>query len=188
MQYTDIYESKKYLSRFEQILCQMANKMLTAEITNNITKNFIRCMIPHHQAAIYMSQNLLEFSNYEPLEEIAKGIIQMQTRGIEQMKEILATTTGYESNPVDVNCYMTRYYSIVRKMITRMKNSPRCLNINLSFVGEMIPHHEGAIAMCNNLLQYRIDPRLKEVADTIIKEQSQGVRELEDVKKLLCNI
>ncbi len=186
MEYQDIYESKKYLSRFEQILCQMANRMLTAEITNNITKDFIRCMIPHHQAAIYMSQNLLEFTNYEPLQEIAKGIIQMQTRGIEQMKEILETTEGYESSPVDVNCYMARYYSITRRMITRMKNSPRCMNINLSFVGEMIPHHEGAIAMCKNLLQYRIDPRLKEVADTIIKEQSEGVRELKEVRTNLC--
>ena len=109
----------------------------------------------------------------------------MQTKGIEQMKEILATTSGYESTPKDVNCYMARYYSITRNMITRMKNSPRNLNINLSFTGEMIPHHEGAIAMCENLLQYRIDPRLKEVADSIIKEQSEGVRQLKEVQRNL---
>ena len=71
-------------------------------------------------------------------------------------------------------------------MICRMKNSPRGININLNFVNEMIPHHEGAIAMCENLLQYCIDPRLKCVAETIITEQSQGVKELEEIKKQLC--
>ena len=67
-----------------------------------------------------------------------------------------------------------------------MKNSPRCVNINLDFVGEMIPHHEGAIQMCNNLLQYRIDPRLADVARTIIEEQSRGVKELEQIRRMLC--
>ena len=68
-----------------------------------------------------------------------------------------------------------------------MKNSPRCKNINLNFVNEMIPHHEGAIEMCNNLLQYYIDPRLRYVANNIINEQSRGVRQLMEVKdEQLC--
>ncbi len=179
-------EAKRYLNRFDQILSQMANKMLTRDIIGNITIDFIECMIPHHQAAIYMCENLLQYTDYEPLEKIAKGIIEMQTRGIEQMKEIAKTTSGYCNTPRDVNHYMAKYYEITKNMIYRMKNSPRCVNINLSFVNEMIPHHEGAIAMCNNLLQYKIDPRLIDVADTIIKEQSEGVRQLEEIRNSLC--
>lgn len=186
MKCQNISDVQKYLSRFDEILCQMATKMLSTNIVNNITINFIVCMIPHHQAAIYMCENLLKYTNYEPLQEIAKNIIQTQTRGIQQMEEILRTTSGYENSPKDVNCYMSKYYSITRNMISRMQNSPRCMNINLNFVGEMIPHHEGAIAMCENLLQYRIDPRLKDVADSIIREQSEGVRQLEEVRKNLC--
>ena len=49
----------------------------------------------------------------------------------------------------------------------------------------MIPHHEGAIAMCENLLKYRIDPRLKGVADSIIEEQRQGVEEMKQIQKRL---
>lgn len=45
----------------------------------------------------------------------------------------------------------------------------------------MIPHHEGAICMCENLLKYCIDPRLEKVAKDIIKEQSQGIKELKDM-------
>ena len=180
-------ESENYLLRFDQILSQMARKMLSSNVINNITIDFIQCMIPHHQAAIYMCENLLKYTNYKPLEEIARGIISMQTRGIEQMKEIAKTTTGFSSSIVDVNCYMRKYLSITETMICRMKNSPRCINVNLSFVNEMIPHHEGAISMCENLLQYHIDPRLINVAQTIIKEQSQGVIELENIRSNLCS-
>lgn len=58
----------------------------------NITIDFIECMIPHHQGAIYMSKNLLRYPTYPALEKIAQNIIETQTRGIEQMKEILKTT------------------------------------------------------------------------------------------------
>ena len=165
-----IIRAQRYLNRFDQILSEMSEKMLHAELTNySITIDFIRCMIPHHQAAIYMSENLLMYTRYQPLIEIAKGIIAMQTKGIEEMKEILRTTSVYMSMERDINTYLTKYFEITNNMIEKMKNSPRCVNINLDFVNEMIPHHEGAIQMCNNLLQYYIDPRLRNVANTNIR-------------------
>ena len=72
---------------------------------------------------------------------------------------------------------------ITKNMIEKMKNAYRCININLNFTNEMIPHHEGAIAMCENLLKYRIDPRLECIADSIINEQSKGVEELKRIQK-----
>ncbi len=181
-----IAQCKKYLVKFNEILCNMSNEMLSQEVTNSITIDFIRCMIPHHQAAIYMCENLLKYTNYPPLQEIAHDIIIMQTRGIEQMREILRSTCGYTNSKEDICCYINDYLTITRNMIYRMKNSPRCANINLDFVGEMIPHHEGAIEMCNNLLRYCIDPRLKIVAENIIKEQSNGVRELKEIQRKIC--
>ncbi len=181
-----IMRAKRYLSRFDEILNQMAEKMLSQEVTNSITINFIQCMIPHHQAAIYMSENLLEYTTYQPLQQIAKNIIKRQTEGIEQMKEIARTNYGYQNMIQDIKCYEEKYLEITKNMIERMKNTPKCVYINLDFTNEMIPHHEGAIAMCKNLLSYRIDPRLKAVADAIIKEQSKGVEELKEVQRKLC--
>ncbi len=187
MDYQRVARARRYLYRFDQILDEMAEKMLNPNIVNNITLNFIECMIPHHQAAIYMSENLLRYTYYRPLQTIANNIIQMQTTGIEQMRQIASTTSGFSNMPRDVEIYMARYFEITKDMLDKMKNSPRCVSINLDFVNEMIPHHKGAIAMCENLLQYRIDPRLKHVADTIIREQSQGVRELTQVQRMLCS-
>ena len=178
---------KRYLFRFQQILNEMASKMLSRKVTDSITINFIECMIPHHQAAIYMCENLLQYTNYQPLQDIANNIIAMQTKGIEQMREIANTTRGYVNSERDVEHYMSKYFKITKTMIYLMNNSPKSTNINLDFVNEMIPHHEGAISMCENLLQYYIDPRLKMVADSIIREQSEGVRQLKEVQRNLCS-
>lgn len=178
-------DAKAYLYRFDQILSQMANKMLSARIMNNITIDFIDCMIPHHQAAIYMCENLLKYTKYQPLEEIAKNIIETQTKGINQMREIMKTTMGYQNNYLEVNNYMIKYLEITRIMIYEMETAPRYVNIDLNFVNEMIPHHEGAIKMCNNLIRYCIDPRLKDIAISIIKEQSLGVEQLKEIKDQL---
>lgn len=188
MEYQKVIDTKRYLCRFDQILSQMANKMLHADIINNITIDFIQCMIPHHQAAIYMCENLLEYTNYQPLQEIANNIINTQTKGIEQMKYIKRDTQCFSNCESDVDCYMNKYLLITKNMISKMKNSPRCLDINLNFINEMIPHHEGAIAMCENLLKYCINPRLKNVAESIINEQSKGVRQLKEIQKDLCKL
>ena len=178
--------TKEYLKKFDKIVDNMANQMLSQNIVNNITLDFIRCMIPHHQAAIYMCENLLKYTNYIPLQEVAHNIIKEQTKGIEQMKHIAETTRGYYNTRREVNWYIRKYLQITHNMIDRMRNAPRCENINLNFVNEMIPHHEGAIEMCKNLLQYRIDPRLVKVARYIIEEQSEGVRRMENIRKTLC--
>ncbi len=186
MKCQEMVKTKKYLFRYEEILDQMANEMLSQNITNNITIDFIECMIPHHQAAIYMCENLLKYTRYQALQEIAKNIIKNQTKGIEQMREIRNTTSGFINSQRDVQCYIEKYLEITKSMILRMKNSQRCMNINLNFINEMIPHHEGAIQMCKNLLQYCIDPRLKEVAMSIIKEQSEGVKQLKEIQRRFC--
>jgi len=178
--------AKNYLFRFDEILNQMEDKMLSFEPTTNITLYFIECMIPHHQAAIYMCENLLKYTNYKPLQDIAHNIIKTQTNGIEQMQEIARTTSGFYNTKEDINRYLEKYLSITKNMIHKMRIAPRCININLNFVNEMIPHHEGAIEMCNNLLQYYTSPRLRLVAESIIKEQSNGVKQLKEIQKQLC--
>lgn len=179
--------TEEYLKEFDKILCTMACKMLSKCPTNSITLDFIECMIPHHQAAIYMCKNLLKYTYYRPLQNIAHNIIRTQEKGIMQMREIASTTKYLNNNCNDVNKYFAKYRSITEHMISKMRSAPRCNNLNLNFTNEMIPHHEGAIEMCNNLLEYKIDPRLTNVAKNIIAEQSRGVEELIQIRNNLCN-
>lgn len=179
--------ARKYIQRFDKILYDMSCKMLSRCPTNSITLDFIKCMIPHHQAAIYMCENLLQYTCYPPLKDIAHNIIRTQTNGIKQMREIASTTTCLNNTCCDVNRYFTQYRNITKNMVCKMRSAPRCNNINLNFTNEMIPHHEGAVEMCKNLLKYPIDCRLEEIAQNIITEQSEGICELKRIRNDLCN-
>lgn len=178
--------TQRYLTRYDYILSEMTIQMFPI-LTNNITIDFINCMIPHHQAAVYMCQNLLNNTNYHPLQQIANNIIKTQTNGIKQMKQIKRTAPYFYNHPKDINSYIKAYTKITKTMIYKMQNSQRSNNINLDFISEMIPHHEGAIYMCHNLLKYNIDPRLKEIAKNIIKEQSIGIKQLKKIQTTLYN-
>lgn len=176
---------KNYLFEFDQILNEMANGMLTQRTENSISAYFIVCMIPHHQAAIYMCQNLLRFTSDISLKRIATNIIQTQTKGIVQMNEIMQTLPPFQNTSMDTNFYNNTFYTITTAMITQMVSSKRGSSIDLNFISEMIPHHEGAIEMCQNLIKYPIDPRLYKVAIHIIEEQSKGVQELKSLQEQL---
>lgn len=185
MQSRQIIRAKRYLYRFDEIVNQMAKEMLEQEKTNSITIKFIEGIIPHHQATIKMSENLLIYTTYQPLKEIARNIIKMKTEELEELKEIARTTYNYYNMPQEISRYQERYLEITKEMLEKIKNTPKTMYINLDFTYKMIPHHEGAIRMCENLLAYRIEPRLKIVADSIIKEQTESMQNLkENLKKL----
>lgn len=80
--------AKNYLSEYYCILEKMVEGMTEAELSDSISGNFIAQMIPHHKAAIEMSNNILRYTTLIPLERIAKNIIAEQTRSIEKMCNI----------------------------------------------------------------------------------------------------
>ena len=182
MNYQNEIDVNYYLARFNEILYNMSNQMLIMQTTNNITIDFIRCMIPHHMAAIYMCENLLRYTNYFPLVNVANNIIEVQKNEVKIMQQISQTTILY-INPVrSVNNYFKKYFKITQNMINQMKNSKVVTNINLDFIYEMIPHHEGAIKMCQNVLKYQIDSRLRMLANTIISQQTENIRVLRNIE------
>ncbi len=62
--------------------------MKNARMTNSISYNFIVQMIPHHQAAIDMSRNILQYTTCVALQDIAMGIVEEQTKSIENMQKL----------------------------------------------------------------------------------------------------
>lgn len=81
--------SQKYLTRYREITENMICKMNGADFTDSISQNFINQMIPHHEAAIEMSQNLLRYTTNLPLQNLADKIISGQSRDVEKMKSML---------------------------------------------------------------------------------------------------
>ncbi len=171
--------TKEYLCCFYEILDTMIEEMTGAELTDSLSHNFIVQMIPHHRAAIEMSQNLLKYTTCLPLQNIASNIIIEQTESIKNMQESLCRCEEFKNTKQDICLYNRRFKKITRKMFTEMEDACTSNNINANFMHEMIPHHEGAIRMSENLLQYDICPELIPILRAIIVSQRKGVCEME---------
>ncbi len=171
--------TKEYLNTFHCILDDMIKGMTEAELNNSISHNFIVQMIPHHRAAIEMSHNILRYTTNIPLQSIAEGIIQEQTKSIENMLDILEDCSQKINSERDVYLYQRRVDRIMEVMFSAMENARTNNNVNGDFMREMIPHHRGAIEMSENVLQYEICPQLKPILHAIISSQRKGIREME---------
>ncbi len=175
----------RYVCRFYEILDEMVRGMYGAKLTDSISHNFIVQMIPHHRAAIQMSENLLKYTDFLPLQRIAENIIEEQTRSIENMEKALPRCERLVSTPNDLCEYHKAFCRITQVMISRMRNACRDDNINGDFMREMIPHHEGAIQMSKNALEYPICPELTPILQAIITSQEKGVQEMEALLRQL---
>lgn len=58
--------------------------MKNASITNDINKDFIEEMLPHHEGLIRMSQKLSHYNICSDLKPISKKIIKFQHEGIKK--------------------------------------------------------------------------------------------------------
>lgn len=170
--------TKKYLDKFYCILDELIEGMTSAELTDSISDNFIVQMVPHHKAAIEMSENLLQYTTFVPLQNIAEGIISEQTKSIENMLAIQNRCSGLTNCCMDLNLYQRRVNQIMKTMFSRMGDARSTNNIDANFMREMIPHHEGAIKMSHNALQFNICPELKPILQAIIASQEKGVMQM----------
>ena len=81
--------AERYYARSREILGTMTLAMTTALETDSVSHNFIVQMIPHHQAAVEMAQNLLQYTTCVPLQELADRMVQFMQRNIEELKVYL---------------------------------------------------------------------------------------------------
>jgi len=171
-------DSKTYLCCFYQILDEMIQGMTTAALTQSISHNFIVQMIPHHRAAIQMSNNILRFTENSAVRRIAQRIIEEQTQGIAQMEDALCACSQLTNPQMDLRLYQRRMDLIYREMYAKMGSAPENNALSAAFMREMIPHHQGAIRMAENTLKYDVSTELVPILRSIVSQQRQGVAQM----------
>ena len=70
------------------IMDNMMADMAAIEITGNNDIDFLKGMIPHHQAAIDVSKKILEYTKDDKIKEIANRILKAQEKEIEDMNNM----------------------------------------------------------------------------------------------------
>lgn len=177
--------TQAYLDVFYSILNTMIRDMTSVCLTNSISNNFINQMIPHHEAAIKMSRNILRYTTNLELQGIATNIISEQTKSVANMKAIQSQCSCIINTDRDLTLYMNRFKGIAETMFKEMGSAPITNNVNINFVREMLPHHEGAVQMSHNALHFNICPPLKPILNAIITSQCAGIRQMQQLLRHL---
>ena len=169
--------SKRYLCCYYQILDEMIQAITTARLTRSLSHNFIVQMIPHHQAAVRMCRNLLQYSDDGAVRRLAQRITDQQTQGLQAMEGLLPDC-GQPANPqMDLRLCHRRTELILRELFSQMGSAPEGNRLDLVFLRQMIPHHLGAARMAQNTLRYQVAtglaPVLRSTIDTHCKEVRQ---------------
>lgn len=177
--------TRLYLDTFYCILDEMVYKMTNAKLEGSISYNFIVQMIPHHKAAIEMSENVLRFTENQTLRRIAENIVSEQTKSVENMEQIKKTCGMQQNSRQDLCSYQNCTEQIMQEMFRKMQDSKFTDSITCNFMWEMIPHHEGAVEMAENTLQYVICPELTPILKAIISSQEKGIAEMKRLQKCI---
>lgn len=177
--------TQDYLETFHNILDAMIQGMTCAGLSDSISYNFIVQMIPHHRAAIEMSRNLLKYTTFLPLQDIAAQIIAEQTKSIENMRRILCACERRGNCGQDVCRYQEQVQKIMDTMFSDMKHACSSNQINANFMREMIPHHRGAVLMSEHALHCDICPELVPILNAIITSQKRGIRQMQQLLRCM---
>lgn len=178
--------TQRYLNTFECILERMIQGMTCAELTNSISHNFIVQMIPHHRAAIEMSENILQYTTDLTIQEIAENIICEQTKSIAAMEEALPRCSNLTNARENVCRYQSQIEPVFNTMFRRMQTARATNDINCCFLWEMIPHHEGAVTFSEITQCYDICPQLQPILQDIITSQKRGICQMEQLAETMC--
>ncbi len=84
-----------------------------------------------------------------------------------------------DRNPV--TDYLDAYYRILDEMKREMTSAARTGSISRNFITQMIPHHRAAVEMCENVLRYLTSGPVRDLARTIIRQQTRGIAKMEDI-------
>lgn len=178
--------TQRYLNTFDCILERMIQGMTCTELTNSISHNFIVQMIPHHRAAIEMSENILQYTTDLTIQEIAETIICEQTKSIAAMEEALPCCSNLTNSRESVCRYQSQIEPVFNTMFRRMQTARATNDINCCFLWEMIPHHEGAVTFSEITQCYDICPQLQPILQDIITSQKRGICQMEQLAETMC--
>ncbi len=177
--------AQKYVEPFYAILDKMIKGMTDVTLTNSISYNFIIQMIPHHRAAIEMSENILNYTADVQIRNIALRIIREQTKSIEDMQKIERMCRACTNCEQVLCAYQENMDRIIQTMFSEMCNACFTNQINCDFMWEMIPHHLGAVRMSETTLRYNVCSELIPILRAIYESQKKGIMQMQSLLRCM---
>jgi uncharacterized protein (DUF305 family) len=154
----------------------------------NYDLRFIDSMIPHHQGALVMAQEVLAKSKRPELIKLAKGMLADQKKEIAQMQQWRKQWYPKASaTPIMWHTAMNHEMAMTaehkQSMMMSMSLGKADAGFDRRFLDAMIPHHQGAVTMGQDLLLKSKRPQMQKLAQNIIKSQQAEIAQMTQWQK-----
>src|SRR5258708_26686655 len=119
----------------------MARMMAAMKIkpSNDVDRDFVAMMVPHHQGAIDMAEAELSYGHNEPLRRLAQEIIVTQQEEIAEMRLALVSVAASPSTGPQEPSFLATNDTAMPRMMAAMKIKPSN-HVNKDFVAIIVPH------------------------------------------------
>ncbi|AHJ28936.1 DUF305 domain-containing protein [Nodularia spumigena CS-584] len=144
---------------------------------------FIDGMIVHHQGAVVMAQEAQEKSQRPEIKELADEIIKAQNQEIAQMQQWRSAWYPNAGDKAmahhgEMGNMMEMTPEQKQAMMMSMDLGAADAEFDLRFINGMIPHHEGALVMAQDVLQKSQRREMKKLAEEIIQAQETEINQM----------
>ncbi len=158
----------------------MTHNMDVGPADANYDLRFVDSMIPHHQGALVMAQEVLAKSKRPELIKLAKSIISDQQQEITQMQQWRKQWYPQSSDlPVMWHTAMKHEMPMTAEhkemMQMNMSLGKADAQFDKRFLDAMIPHHQGAVTMAKDALQKSQRPEMQKFAKSVITSQQKEI-------------
>jgi uncharacterized protein (DUF305 family) len=162
----------------------MAHNMDLGPADADYDLRFIDAMIPHHEGAVVMAQDLAQKTQRPELQKLAKDIISAQTQEIAQMKQWRQDWyPKAPSTPMAWHQDLKHMMAMSPEQISAMKMDMDLGkadgSYDLRFLKAMVLHHEAAVVMAQDLAQKTNRPELQKLAKDILTSQQAEINQMQ---------
>lgn len=154
---------------YEQVMAAMHQRM-SQPLSGNADVDFVRQMIPHHQAAVAMAKIQLAYGKDEGLKTFSRWVIAAQEQEIGYMKQWLRRRDNGRSYPGAKDYYGPAMQQMHHAMMIDYTG-----DADVDFARGMIAHHQGAVAMAGILMAHGTDPELRTLGDAVFRAQTYEI-------------
>jgi uncharacterized protein (DUF305 family) len=137
---------------------------------------YIDTMLAHHQGAIEMAKMAETKAQHPELKALAKTIVAAQERENGEMKAW--REKWFAGQAPAINMEMSGMHDSMKDMDMQELATLGGREFDLEFIRQMIPHHEGAVAMAREALQKSQRAEIKSAADSVIRDQEAEIKQM----------
>jgi uncharacterized protein (DUF305 family) len=141
---------------------------------------FIDAMIPHHQGAIAMAQQVIHKSTRPELKKLAEEIIKAQEKEIAQMQQWRKTWYPEAKDAIAYHAAMGHSMPMSSQQMDSMMMMANLgeadSGFDQRFITAMIPHHQGALVMAKDAQLKSKRPEIQQLAQAILTSQEAEIQ------------